>query len=829
MGSGKHVFKPRVERDYIGTYSPRSDGLKKAAGKAEFTDDITLKRKYPDMLYMRMLKSPYPHAKIKSIDSGAAEAHPGVVAVLRYDDPEVLAFPSITGGYSDAVATVSRAQAWTAGLFDRRVLGDHARWVGDELGIAIAATSEETVEEAMRLLKVEWEVLPFVLTVEDAIKPGAPIIHPEINPDSNYLPPEIETWGPDLFYDHGDFEKGFSEAEVKVEAQANFYNAEQGALEYWSGMVDWNNEDEIMVLSDSYCVDQTRFSLHEFFEVPLSKIRVVTPYQGGQHGRADTPEQYFFYVCAAMSKRTGRPVKYRQTRREHFHDTRVAELLKIRLGATKDGKITACEFNILSNQGAYVDLGQTDVKYVVSGSWFKSVIDPIPNRRAIARGVYTNQIPGTCMRSTGNILYNYILSIGIEALAEKIGMDPLEIYIKSLGNKAVGPPNPCLEEVLRKGAGLIGWEKRHAHGEGGQAGGEDERTGGEGGQAGEESGLAGGKGGQAGGAKKRGMGFASGHTWHVEHFEYRRGVTQVMIKLNPDGTVILNAPTVEVGTGSNHCAVLACAESLGVDLDKITWIYYQDTEAGLKDQVQSDSAVSYILGEAVYECGLKLKRQFLEQVSNRMGHDADELDMKKGRVFVKADPSKGMLIEEYFSLITLEGEDPEDSLVPPTAFVARQLSKEYDGNAYMATFAEVEVDTETGEVEVLKLIVCSDGGTIINPAGAEAQLAGGQCMGIGESLFEKMIYDERTGVPLNFNFIDYKFPTAADWPDVDPIPMEIYEGKQGVFGASGIGEGANSCTPGAISNAIYNALGIRVDGTGISPRDILKAIGKAGG
>jgi len=468
----------------------------------------------------------------------------------------------------------------------------------------------------------------------------------------------------------------------------------------------------------------------------------------------------------------------------------------IRLGASKDGKISALEVELLGNQGGYFDLGLADVK-IPPITWLESLTATIPNTRASGRAVYTNLIPSSCMRGIGNVQMSYIVSIGVEALAEKLGMDPVEVYICSMSNRAVAAPNPCLEEILRRGAGLIGWENRHPHG----------------------------KGELINGSKKRGMGVSVCHTWHAEHYEFRRGPTQVMIKLNPDGTVILNAPTIEIGTGSSHCAVLACAESLGVDLDKITWIYYQDTEAGLKDVVQSDSCVSYLLGEAVYECGLKLKRRFLEQVSGRMGHSADELDMKKGRVFVKADPGKSMAIEEYFRMIDLH---TEATLVPLTEYHERQIGTEYDGNAYMATFAEVEVDTETGEIEVLKLVICSDGGTIINPAGAEGQMVGGQCIGLGEALYERMIYDEKTGIPLNFNYIDYKFPTAADWPDIDPIPMEVYKGKLGYFGASGIGEGAPVCTPGAIGNAVYNALGVRIEGTAISPRDILTALGKAG-
>lgn len=798
MSDKKFVFEPRVPRKYIGRYNPRNDGLKKASGKAIFSDDMTLESKYPNMLHMKMLKSPYPHAKIKSIDSSAAEALPGVVAVLRYDDPEVMALPWMSCSYSDAVGTWTREQAWSKGVFDRRILGTHAHHVGDAVGVAVAATSIETAEEALKLMKVEWEVLPFVLTIEDAMKEDAPILHPEINPDSNFIPTEGEQLafqGGDTYFSQGDFEKAYAEADVQVEAETNFYNAQQCALEYWTGMVDWNDE-EILVLSDSYAVDQTRWSMHEIFKEPLSKIHVITPFQGGQHGRADTGEQYFYYVCAILSKRTGRPVKYRDTRKEAFRDCRTEQILKIKLGASKDGRIEACKIDVIGNEGGYLDLGWGDLRISVD-VWIEGTPYAIPNLQVKARGLYTNIIPSSCMRSVGNVGMNFILGLGIDKLAEKLDMDPVDICIKSLSCKGIPAPNPCLEEVIRKGTEAIDWANRHKPGEGPLID----------------------------GTKKRGLGFCVSDTWHTEHFETRRGPIQVLIKLNPDGTVILDAPTVEVGTGSNHCAVLATAESLGVSPEKIRWIYYQDTESGLKDQVQSDSSVSYVLGEAAYECGLKLKKKFLEQVSGRMGHSAEELDMFEGRVFVKANPDEGMLIEEYFNSIDLTD---EDTLVPVTMFHERILSSQDDGVAFMGAFAEVEVDIETGEITVPKLVVASDGGTILYAAGAEGQLIGGQCMGIGESLFEKMIYDPNTGVPLNFNFVDYKFPTIEDFPDVDPLAMEVYKSDIGQFGASGIGEGSPCCTPRAISNAIYNAIGVRVDGSAISPMDVLKALGKAG-
>jgi xanthine dehydrogenase molybdenum-binding subunit len=297
-----------------------------------------------------------------------------------------------------------------------------------------------------------------------------------------------------------------------------------------------------------------------------------------------------------------------------------------------------------------------------------------------------------------------------------------------------------------------------------------------------------------------------------------------MIKINPDGTIILNAPTVEVGPGSNSCAVAACAETLGVKPESIRWISVQDTETGLKDQAQTDSAVSYILAEAVYQCALDAKAKLLAMVAQKMNREPEELDIDDGRVFVIASPETGMTIKEYYDSLELM---EEGTLVPLTSYISKPLSTENTGIAYMACFAEVEVDTATGLVEVLKLVVPSDGGTVLNPAGAEGQLAGGQCQGMGESLFEGMIYDEKTGIPLNFNFIDYKFPTMADWPDVDPLCMEVYDGK-GLFGACGMGEGAPCCTPRAIENAIYNAIGVRVKEFPITPIKVLEALGKDG-
>jgi len=794
MMDKKNPFTPRVPHKYIGQYTPRMDAYDKAIGIIKFSEDITTKRQFPDLLYMKILKSPYPHAKIKSVDTSKAEALPGVVGILKYTDPEIAGMKMTAASWTDGTATQNRIRGWAHGNEDRKILGDHAHLVGDELGVAIAAETLETAEEALKLLDVEWEVLPFAIKVEDAIKPDAPIFHPEINPDNNYLPC-TEFTGPDTFVDRGDVDRAFAEADLVIENECTYGNAQQCALDYWNCLVDWGRDGKITVISDSYAADQTRMHFHDMLDVPLSKIRAISPYEGGQHGRGDTGDQPFFIVTALMAKKTGRPVKYRQTRKEHFHDTTTSMEAKIKIGAKKDGTITALDYDMLANDGAYCDLGIAGIKFVPK-EWAEVCIGQTPNVRMTGKRVYTNIIPDSCMRSIGNVQMAYITGLAMDDLAENLGIDPIEMAIKNIGCHNVSNPNPCVEEIIRAGAREIGWEKRHATGQGDWFE----------------------------GTKKRGMGFAVNNTWHTENHEYRRGPTQVMIKLNPDGTVILDAPTVEVGTGTNNCAVNACAETLGVRPEDVHWIAVQDTQTGLKDQVQTDSAVSYILSEAVYQCAMDLKSKLLDKVANKLNRKPEELDIDEGRVFVKASPEIGMTIKEYFDLIDIY---TEDTLAPLTCYYNRPLSAEDFGTAYMATFVEVEVDTETGEAKVLKMAVASDGGTVLYPPGAEGQLVGGQCQGLGEGLYEQMIYDEATGIPLNFNFVDYHFPTMADFPEIEPIPMEIYKGR-GEFGCSGMGEGSPCCTPRAIENAVYNAIGVRINSTPITPMKVLEALGKDG-
>jgi xanthine dehydrogenase molybdenum-binding subunit len=380
----------------------------------------------------------------------------------------------------------------------------------------------------------------------------------------------------------------------------------------------------------------------------------------------------------------------------------------------------------------------------------------------------------------------------VDLLAEKLGMDPIDLAIKNFGHEWEQLPDKSLTAVLHEGAERIGWkEKRHAPGQGPIY----DRV------------------------KKRGVGFSFHPGWHAEWQEERRGEVQAGITVHPDCTVTLDAPTVETGTGSNTCNVLGCAEALGflgVCPDDIHWVAVVDTNTSGRDCVQTDSSVAFLQSEVLAVAAKELKQKLIDKLAPKLELPPAELEVADGRIFPKASPGMGMSVKE----LLMQGD-----LVPITVKLSRPPLAERTGVPFIANFAEVEVDTGTGLTQVLKLVVVSDCGTVMYASGAEAQQIGGQVIAVGETLTEEIIYDQATGVPLNFNWIDYKIPTMADMPDIEPVLMEVWRGA-GEYGACGIGEGVLTCTPAAILNAIYNAIGVRIDDIPVKPEKVLMALGK---
>ena len=786
----KTGFTPRKTRKFVGTYRPKIEGVIKAGGCAEYLDDITLGIKFPGMLHAKVLRSPYAHCRIKQVDPSQAEALPGVHAVITYDDPEAAAFKPTNCAWT-GVDTVPYDRMYWPTFKDKRVFGPYCTWTGDEAGVVVAAESETIATEALKLMSVEWEIFDHVLDPRAASQLDAPLIHPEMEFGSNVLPPE-PLCGPETWFERGDTDKALAKADEIIEVASKYHNADHGCLDSMGCMIHWM-PNKLLCWTNSYQADQLKVHLATMLNLPMHKVRIVIHYLGASMGRWNVGDQLFFLFTALLSKRTRRPVKFKHTRREDFHDTRNSIEWHCRMGATKNGTITAAHFTGLADAGGYSEHTIAALKFMTGFEMPECLLAPIPNLKFEGQTVYTNKIPGGCMRGIGNNQFNLCLGLAVDTMAEKLGMDPIDIALKNLGHEWGKKPDISIKALLEEGAKRIGWENRHPAGQGSIY----EST------------------------KRRGMGFSVHMSWHTAWQELPRGRVQLRIRLNPDGTVILDAPMVETGVGSNSCAVFSCAEALnflGVPPDHITWVEQVDTETGLKDMVQTDSAVSYLHAELMREGAKQLRTQILERAEMVFEKKAQELEVSEGKVFVIAEPEKSMTVRDLLW---------QGDMTPLVASVNRVPPEEVTGVPFAATFVEVDVDTATGLVEVLKIVQLNDCGTVMFASGVEAQQTGGQCIGMGESLYEEIIYDKRTGVPLNFNWIDYKIPTMADFPDIEPVPMEVWLGA-GEYGPCGIGEVVTTNTPRAIANAVYNAIGVRIDTIPITPEKVLGALGKAG-
>ena len=778
-------YKPRTPRKFIGGYQPRIDGLEKARGRAPYADDIINERNYPGLLHASVLRSPYPRARIRSMDTRNAAALPGVKAILTYQDPEVVRLKPTNAGWTDAVDTVSYEGMMWRKFRDRRILGDYAVWAGDEVGVAIAAETEEIASQAIKLVEVEWEQLPFVLDPLTAFQPGAPTIHPNITAN-NILPPD-PVGGPDVFLIKGDVEQAFTGADAVIDMKTSHHNPTQGSLDPWCCMAQWE-DGQLTIVSNSYATDQTRMHVSQMLEIPLHQVRVISKYVGGQFGRADTGDQPFFIFTALLARKAGRPVKFKHNRHDSFHDTRQPALYQCKAAAKSDGTITAMHFKSIGDIGAHADHSVFALKFAPA-EIAEAALAPIPNLKMESYAVYTNHIPGCMMRGVGNSQFNFIFGGVVDALAEKLGMDPIDLAIQNFGHAWGSCPDESLKSVLSSGAQHIGWaEKRHAAGEGEIFD----------------------------GVKKRGVGFSLHPGWHAEWQEERRGQVQARITLHPDCTITLDAPTVETGTGSNTCNVLGCAEALGflgITPQEITWVSTIDTARGMRDCVQTDSAVSFLQSEVMVVAAAELKQKILDIAATFLEVDAGTLEIDHGII-------RGAENEISVRDLLMKGD-----LVPISVMVSRKPNTQRTGVPYIASFAEVEVDTSTGRTQVLKLVIVNDCGTVMYASGAEAQQIGGQVMALGEALTEEIVYDPVHGVPLNFNLVDYKMPTILDMPEIDPVLLEVWKGA-GEYGACGIGEGTLTCTPRAVANAIYNAIGKRVNEIPITPEKVLHALGR---
>ena len=758
---------------YVGKRMTRPDSFSKVTGTALYGADMTL----PGMLIGRILRSPHAHAKIVRIDTKKAKGLPGVAAVITHEDCPKLGFTR------SAMAEGFPTVAYEGENQDQFILSDKARYIGDWIA-AVAAVDVYTAERALDLIEVEYEKLPAVFDPEEAMKPGAPVIH--------------SRWKDNIAgvivhpFSRGDMEKAFAESDAVVEFSGRNSMQKQAHLEPDVALARWDEKGRLTVWSPCQNPHLAKKAMAQrIFDIGEGSIRWVTTTVGGGFGA----RMSFCVepVCAMLAKVTGKPVKVVVTREEDFSgwNSRTEQRQTIKMGVKKDGTVTALSQEILSDAGAYLSHSGS-----ISAVNMQSALGLLrsPNLYGKATVVYTNNPTSSGMRGYGNPEGQFILQQVIDMAAEKVGMDPLEFRLKNakgLGEPSMWEPvmlDSCnLDQCIKKGAEKIGWKEKWR-----------------------------GWGKKKGGRYRRGIGMsimthASGAGgFLLEH-------SNAIIKLHEDGSAHLTVSPCEMGQGILGVLSQIAAESAGLRYEDIH-VITGDTDVTLFDIGSHASRSTYVIGNAVVDAGRKIREILLSRGAKKLGTDPDKVDVKEGQVFVRSNPRKSVSVAEI-SHDAIYDYGTEGQHITATG---KHQSLTHCPN-FQAGFGEIEVDVETGVIRVLKFVIAHDIGRAINPQNVEGSLEGGAAQGIGYALSEDLVLDRKTGVVLTDSFATYKMPTTLDMPEIEVILVEE-PAPTGPFGAKGVGEPGMTNVAPAIANALYDAVGIRIHSLPMTPEKVLEAL-----
>ncbi|MCG8401619.1 MAG: molybdopterin-dependent oxidoreductase [Firmicutes bacterium] len=752
----------------VGKSVRRLDALEKVTGKGVFTTDIYL----PGMLYAKVLRSPIPHGRIVSIDTAKAEQLPGVKAVVCYKNSSRLKF--------NTSATMTFTVPPLKPVLDQYIFDSVVRYVGDEVA-AVAAVSEKVAAQALKLIDVQYEQLPSVYDPLEAMKPEAPVIHEDC-PDGKNIP------GEKVHLALGDVEQGFSESELVVEETYKVPVQKQTQMETQAAVAQVSADGKVTVWSTTQTPHPTRQILSHIFGIPHSKIRVLNPpYIGGGFGVRIGLSAKAEPIAVELALKTKKPVKMVYDRKEDFiaSDTRHSGYVTIKLGVKKDGTFHALQMKGVLNTGAYCSFG-TETPGVL-GAMGLSVYR-MPHLCYDGHSVYTNTTPAGAMRGFGNPQAIFALDSTVDIVAEKLGIDPKELRLKNIikpGDKWC-LPYPCqssgLEKCIQKGAERIGWERRGRLNNGEKL--------------------------------KRGIGMGVGT--HVSNaWPFCGDYSNAYVTVQQDGSIHLAVGVPDMGTGTKTTLGQFAAEIMGVDLEQV-YVIISDTESTPFDIGSHASRTCYASGTAVVAAAKDAKKQVFEYAADLLGADVKDLDIVDGVIYAM-DREKELQDCAGSGLCQI-GRDgkPKKITLEETAYRAHLANKQFIGvgriipeNAppWHAHFAEVEVDVETGQVRVVKIVAVHDVGKAINPVIVEGQLHGGLAQGIGYAVSEEICYD-RAGKQLQNGFHKYMQPTAEDIPEMEAHIVEAAE-PTGPYGAKGVGETSLVPTAAAIANAVYDALGIR--------------------
>ena len=763
----------------VGKNKEKVDALALATGEPLFTDDFFLK----DPLHIAFLYSPHAHARIKSIDTSEAESTPGVALVLTYKNtPRVL--------YTSAGQSYPELSPYDMYMFDEKV-----RFVGDRVAL-VAAETLEIAKEAVKKIKVEYEVLPALFDIEKAEKDGAPVLHDgdEHTLISSAIYKPEKNLVARISFIYGDSKKGFEESDLVEEATYYTHNASHCALETHVVKATFDQYGRLVLITSTQVPFHTRRIVSSVLGIPISKIRVIKPRIGGGFGSKQ--EALFEPYVALVAWRTKRPAQVVTSREEYFISgrTRHAMRSKIKIGAKKDGTIVAMEIDDLMNAGAYGPHGPTVLSN--TGAKVLPLFNKINNVSFFADCVYTNLPVGGAYRGYGATQGFFGLNQHIDHITRLLGIDMANFvkkwHIKSgetsevfkvIGEGKTGHEQfvtSCkLSECIDAAAQVIGWkEKRNAK--------------------------------RREGDKFYGVGMAVATQGSGIPLVDMGGAH---MKMNEDGSFNLHVGATDIGTGSDTVLAQIAAEALRVPFEKII-VYSSDTDMTPYDVGAYASSTTYVSGNAVKKCAEKVASQILDVASEMFECPKEELSLglekviheKSGRML----SFKDIAYYAFYTKNQFQIEDSASFVSPVSPF------------PFCATFAEVEVDVKTGIVKPLKVVTAMDCGVAVNPKLAEGQVEGAVLNSISFSLCEEYLFDE-SGKVKNASFWDYKAYKTTDLPDIVTILVPSFE-DFGPYGAKSVGEVAIN-TPGpAIANAIYDAVGVRMYNLPITPERLLKAL-----
>ena len=738
-----NVVLSQKEFDVVGTRPIRHDGADKVTGAAKYGADFYA----AGMLFAKVLRSPHSHARIKSIDTSKAEALDGVRAVVTAKD-----LPH---------------DEWTY-AHDEVMAKDKAVYKGHPIA-GVAATSVHVAEQAVGLIDVEYEVLPSVMTAPEAMKDDAPILHEDLTTEElGTKTDEVSNVAEHFRHAYGDIDEGFAEADVVIEREFNMATVHQGYIEPSNFSVNWNQDGRVHIWLSTQGPFDIRDSTASVLDLPVSDLKVTPMEIGGGFGAKFSV--FSAPIAALLSKKTGHPVKVVNTRTEEFESSTPTSgsYVRVKIGATNEGKITAAQAYLAYEAGGYPG------SPVGAGAMCVFAPYHIENQVVDGYDVVVNKPKTGAYRAPGSPNAAYATEAVVDELAETLGIDPLELRLMNASKEGsrrsdgVRFPRIGCVEVLEA-------MKDHPH---------------------YSAPL---------GGPNRGRGIAVGYWMNGG------GESSITITVHSDGRVNLVEGSADIG-GTRASISMMAAEVLGIAAEDVVPQVVDTDSVGFTSGT-GGSSVTHKAGIVVHEAALDVKRQMIDRAAVIWDVSADSIEMSKGVIKSKADPELSMTFKDLAAELNATG----GPVVGRAAITTGGA-----GGAFAGNIVDVEVDPETGKVEVLRYTAVQDAGKAIHPSYVEGQMQGGTVQGIGWALNEEYFMDD-DGSMANSTFLDYRMPLSLDLPMIDTVIVEVANPEH-PFGVRGVGEVSIAPPLAAMANAVHGAIGVRMDRLPMNPASIVKKL-----